>query len=73
MKKDENCFISIKILFIGVSNVGKTSIIKRLINREGNKIDILNDYIIDLYKYLKAFKIEGQLIKYELYDTPLLI
>ena len=73
MKKDEICFFPIKILFIVVSYVGKTSIIKRLINREDYKIDILHDYIIDLYKYLKAFKIEGQLIKYELYDTPLLI
>ena len=73
MKKDKNDFFQIKILFIGVSNVGKTSIIKRLINREDYKIDILNDYIMDLYKYLKAFKIKWQLIKYELYDNPLLI
>ena len=70
MKKDENGFFPIKILFIGVSNVGKTSIIKRLINREDYKIDILHDYTIDLDIYLKTFKIEGQLIKYELYDTP---
>ena len=73
MKKDKNDFFQIKILFIGVSNVGKTSIIKRLINREDYKIDILNDYIIDIDIYSKTFKIEWQLIKYELYDTPLLI
>ena len=73
MKKDEICFFPIKILFIVVSNVGKTSIIKRLINREDYKIDILNDYIIDIDIYSETFKIEWQLIKYELYDTPLLI
>ena len=73
MKKDENGFFPIKILFAGVSNVGKTSIIKRLINGEDFEIYILHDYTIDKDIYLKAFKIEGQLIKYELYDTPLLI
>ena len=58
MKKDEKGFFPIKILFAGVSNVGKTSIIKRLINREDYKIDILYDYIIDKDIYLKTFKIE---------------
>ena len=73
MKKDKNDFFQIKILFRGVSNVGKTSIIKRLINRKDYKIDILHDYTIDKDIYSKTFKIEWQLIKYELYDTPLMI
>ena len=70
MSKDINGFFPIKILFLGTSNVGKTSIIKRLINREDYKIDILHDYTICLDIYLKAFQIEGQLIKCELWDTP---
>ena len=73
MKKDKNDFFQIKILFRGVSNVGKTSIIKILINRKDYKIDILHDYTIDKDIYSKTFKIEWQLIKYELYDTPLMI
>ena len=70
MKKDKNGFFPIKILFLGVSNVGKTSIIKRIINREDYKIDLIHDMTIDFDIYLKTFKVEGQLIKYELYDTP---
>ena len=70
MKKDKNGFFPIKVLFLGVSNVGKTSIIKRLINREDYKIDLIHDMTIDFDIYLKTFKVEGQLIKYELYDTP---
>ena len=70
MKKDKNGFFPIKVLFLGTSNVGKTSIIKRLINEEDYKIDLLHDLTIDLNIYLKAFIVEGQLIKYELYDTP---
>ena len=70
MKKDKNGFFPIKILFLGSSNVGKTSLIKRLINREDYRIDILHDLTIDLDIYLKALQVEGQLIKYELYDTP---
>ena len=70
MIKDKNGFFPIKTLFLGVSNVGKTSLIKRLINGEDYKIDIIHDLTIDLDIYLKTFKIEGQLIKYELFDTP---
>ena len=70
MIKDKNGFFQIKVLFLGISNVGKTSIIQRLINREDYKVDILHDLTIDLDIYLKTFKIEGQLIKYELFDTP---
>ena len=70
MIKDKNGFFPIKKLFLGVSNVGKTSLIKRLINGEDYKIDIIHDLTIDLDIYLKTFKIEGQLIKYELFDTP---
>ena len=70
MSKDINGFFPIKILFLGTSNVGKTSIIKRLINREDYKIDFLHDFTIALDIYLKAFQIEGQLIKCELWDTP---
>ena len=70
MKKDKNGFFPIKLLFLGTSNVGKTSIIKRLINEEDYKIDLLHDLTVDLNIYLKAFIVEGQLIKYELYDTP---
>ena len=70
MKKDSNGFFPIKILFLGISNVGKTSLIKRLINREDYKIDILHDLTIDLDIYLKAIKVSGQLIKFELFDTP---
>lgn len=71
MIKDKNGFFPIKTLFLGVSNVGKTSLIKRLINGEDYKIDIIHDLTIDLDIYLKTFKIEGQLIKYELFDTYL--
>ena len=70
MIKDKNGFLQIKALFLGTSNVGKTSIIQRLINREDYRIDIIHDLTIDLDIYLKTFKIEGQLIKYELFDTP---
>ena len=70
MKKDKNGFFPIKLLFLGASNVGKTSIIKRLINEDDYKIDLLHDLTVDLNIYLKAFIVEGQLIKYELYDTP---
>ena len=70
MIKDKNGFFQIKVLFLGISNVGKTCIIQRLINREDYKVDILHDLTIDLDIYLKTFKIEGQLIKYELFDTP---
>ena len=70
MSKDINGFFPIKILFLGTSNVGKTSLIKRLINREDYKIDILHDFTISLDIYLKAFQTEGQLIKCELWDTP---
>ena len=73
MKKDKNDFFQIKILFIGVSNVGKASIIKRLINGEDFEIYILHDYTIDKDIYSKTFKIEKQLTKHELYDTPLII
>ena len=70
MNKDNNGFFPIKILFLGASNVGKTSLIKRLINREDYKIDILHDFTIGLDIYLKGFQTEGQLIKCELWDTP---
>ena len=70
MIKDKNGFFPIKALFLGISNVGKTSLIKRLINGEDYKIDILHDLTIDLDIYLKTFKVEGQLIKFELFDTP---
>ena len=70
MSKDINGFFPIKILFLGLSNVGKTSLIKRLINREDYKIEILHDYTICLDIYLKAFQTEGQFIKCELWDTP---
>ena len=70
MSKDINGFFPIKILFLGTSNVGKTSLIKRLINREDYRIDILHDFTISLDIYLKGFQTEGQLIKCELWDTP---
>ena len=70
MSKDINGFFPIKILFLGTSNVGKTSLIKRLINREDYNIDILHEFTVTLDIYLKAFQIEGQLIKCELWDTP---
>ena len=70
MSKDINGFFPIKILFLGTSNVGKTSLIKRLTNREDYKIDILHNFTISLNIYLKAFQTEGQLIKCELWDTP---
>ena len=70
MSKDINGFFPIKILFLGTSNVGKTSLIKRLSNREDYKIDILHNFTISLNIYLKAFQTEGQLIKCELWDTP---
>ena len=70
MKKDANGFFPIKILFLGSSNVGKTSLITRLINREDYKLDIIHNYTTDLDIYLKGIQVEGQLIKCELYDTP---
>ena len=70
MSKDINGFFPIKILFLGTSNVGKTSLIKRLINREDYNIEILHEFTVTLDIYLKAFQIEGQLIKCELWDTP---
>ena len=70
MSKDINGFFPIKILFLGTSNVGKTSLIKRLINREDYKIEILHEFTVTLDIYLKAFECEGQLIKCELWDTP---
>ena len=69
MSKDINGFFPIKILFLGTSNVGKTSLIKRLINREDYKIDILHEFTTCLDIYIKAFQTEGQLIKCELWDT----
>ena len=67
--KTEDCDEFLKILFIGDSNVGKTSILRRFV--DGRAFDIENIHIptIGVDFKIRTIVVDGKVIKLQIWDT----
>ena len=66
MKTDHLGMIPIKVILLGPTNTGKTSIISRYVS---NTFPYLHDITIAIDFYQKALKIQKTYIKLEIWDT----
>ena len=67
--RTEDCDEFLKILFIGDSNVGKTSILRRFV--DGRAFDIENIHIptIGVDFKIRTIVVDGKVIKLQIWDT----
>ena len=69
LNKDSNGFITLKIALIGSKNVGKTTIIHQILNKNENNQKIENEKKLNIDIYYKLISVEGEKINIQLWDV----
>ena len=69
MEKDNSGFIPISIIFLGDTNTGKTSLIKKYKYQRNFEFPIIHDLTLNFKIYNKAIFFEKYNIKCEMWDT----